>query len=42
MKKYTINSFSGYFYVNCATTGKLLIPQSFRSWDDAERAAKRL
>ena len=37
---YKIVSFSGYFYVTDKTTGKLIIEQSFRSHEDAKRAAK--
>ncbi len=39
---YTIVNFSGYFYVNCKKTGKLLIEKSFRYYDDAKREAENL
>lgn len=38
---YKITSFSGFFYVIDKTTGKLLIEQSFKSYEDAKREAKR-
>lgn len=38
---YKITSFSGFFYVIDKTTGKLLIDQSFKSYEDAKREAKR-
>jgi len=39
---YKISSFSGFYYVTDKNTGKLLIEQSFRSYEDATRAAKKL
>lgn len=39
---YKITSFSGFFYVSCPKTGKLLISESFRSYKDADSAGKRL
>ena len=38
---YKITSYSGFFYVIDKTSGKLLIEQSFKSYDDAKREAKR-
>jgi hypothetical protein len=40
--KFKIISYSSYFYVTCIKTGKLLIENSFRSYDDALNAAKKL
>lgn len=37
---YKITSYSGFFYVIDKNTGKLIIEQSFRSHEDAKRAAK--
>jgi hypothetical protein len=37
---YKITSFSGFFYVIDKNTGKLIIEQSYRTFDDAVRAAK--
>jgi hypothetical protein len=37
---YKIVSFSGFFYVIDKSTGKLIIEQSFRHYDDAIKAAK--
>jgi glucose dehydrogenase len=37
---YKIHSYSGFFYVIDKNTGKLIIEQSFRTYDDAKRAAK--
>ncbi len=39
---YKINSNSGYFYVNCANTGTLLIQKSFKYYDDAKSDAEKL
>jgi hypothetical protein len=39
---YEITSYSGYYYVTCLKTGKLLIETSFRYYEDAVKAAKTL
>lgn len=38
---YKITSYSGFFYIIDKVSGKLLIEQSFKSYDDAKREAKR-
>ena len=38
---FKITSYSGFFYVIDKSTGKLLIEQSFKSYDEAKREAKR-
>ena len=38
---YKITSYSGFFYVIDKSNGKLLIEQSFKSYDDAKREAAR-
>lgn len=38
---FKIHSYSGFFYVIDKNTGKLLIEQSFKSYDDALKSAKR-
>lgn len=40
--KFQITNFSGYFYVTCINTGKLLIQTTFKSYNDAYNAAKNL
>ena len=38
---FKITSYSGFFYVIDKSTGNLLIEQSFKSYDDAIKEAKR-
>lgn len=38
---FKITSYSGFFYVINKSTGELLIEQSFKSYEDAKREAKR-
>ena len=40
--KFKITSYSGFFYVICTKTGKLLIENSFSSYDQALKQAKKL
>jgi hypothetical protein len=39
---YKIENYSGFFYVHCIKTGKLLIKKSFRYYDDAIKEAKNI
>jgi len=40
--KFKITSLYGFFYVVCIKTGKLLIENSFRSYEQALKEAKQL